>query len=136
MAAYPGTPGKCYSIFMLHAGTTLWTGNIQSTPWQRRSRARAGASPWQQQCSAPPARSWSTAAIWRCAVVSHCLPRQQYIILVPTLCMLVSSQEALTHLLCHQVFCGMLARIAQFTDVLRDSRQQIAKVRQSHDHSL
>ena len=27
-----------------------------------------------------------------------------------------------------QVFCGMLARIAQFADILRDSRQQINKV--------
>ena len=69
-------------------------------------------------------------------MVSHCLPRQQYTVLVPTLCMLVSSQEALAHLLCHQVFCGMLARIAQFTDVLRDSRQQIAKVRHLLNHPL
>ena len=27
-----------------------------------------------------------------------------------------------------QVFCGMLARIAQFADILRDSKQQIAQV--------
>ena len=29
---------------------------------------------------------------------------------------------------CLQVFCGMLARLEQFADVLKDSREQIAKV--------
>jgi hypothetical protein len=30
---------------------------------------------------------------------------------------------------CLQVFCGILARIAQFADIIRDSKEQIAKVR-------
>lgn len=30
--------------------------------------------------------------------------------------------------LCLQVFCGMLARIEQFADVIADSKQQISKV--------
>ena len=45
--------------------------------------------------------------------------------------MLVTGQKILTPQ-CHQVFCGMLSRIAQFADILRDSKQQVAKVRQGH----
>lgn len=34
-----------------------------------------------------------------------------------------------------QVFCGMLSRIAQFTDILKDSRLQLQKVQAHLDES-
>ena len=44
---------------------------------------------------------------------------------------LATAQGVLNCHVCHQVFCGLLSRIAQFADILRDSRQQLIKARQS-----
>ena len=58
---------------------------------------------------------------------------------LPGVCAQLMAICRLNTIPCLQVFCGMLARLEQFADVLQDSREQIAKVQcctQCHQSSL